>query len=322
MADLRHRRHRLRLRHLRTADAAADRRGRRSSSCSGAAPGLAGFNDWVGTLFYIPAFAGGIFGLLGGYLTDLFGRRRVLDLEHPALRVLGVRGRLLRRRSRCSSAALLRLHRRLRRVRRGRRLARGAVPRPEAAREGARLHPGVLVDRRPPGRDGQRPGASPTRQPRCDCRLRIALADPHAPWRYTLMSGIIPAIPLIVIRPFLPESPVWQRRRRRARCKRPSFAELFAPELRRTTIVTTMMIACAYAAAFGAIQQIPQHRARPAGSARDDAAPPRPAQEQTISARAVVPGVRRPGRPRRCSRFWRSSSSAGAGCCTCSRFPA
>src|SRR5437764_6512859 len=35
-------------------------------------------NDWVGVLFYVPAVAGGIFGLLGGYLTDLFGRRRVL----------------------------------------------------------------------------------------------------------------------------------------------------------------------------------------------------------------------------------------------------
>ena len=29
-------------------------------------------------LFNVPAVAGGIFGLLGGYLTDLFGRRRVL----------------------------------------------------------------------------------------------------------------------------------------------------------------------------------------------------------------------------------------------------
>ena len=31
-----------------------------------------------GMLFYIPAVAGGIFGLLGGYLTDRLGRRRVL----------------------------------------------------------------------------------------------------------------------------------------------------------------------------------------------------------------------------------------------------
>src|ERR1041384_4302875 len=35
-------------------------------------------NDWAGIIFYVPAIAGGIFGLLGGYLTDLLGRRRVL----------------------------------------------------------------------------------------------------------------------------------------------------------------------------------------------------------------------------------------------------
>src|SRR6188768_4212570 len=44
----------------------------------GAAPGSPEFQMWVGRLFYIPAFAGGIFGLLGGYMTDRFGRRRVL----------------------------------------------------------------------------------------------------------------------------------------------------------------------------------------------------------------------------------------------------
>src|SRR6187401_1035624 len=45
---------------------------------TGAVPGSPEYQMWVGRLFYIPAFAGGIFGLLGGYLTDLFGRRRVL----------------------------------------------------------------------------------------------------------------------------------------------------------------------------------------------------------------------------------------------------
>src|SRR5687767_14088119 len=47
----------------------------------GTAPGSAEYQMWVGRLFYIPAFAGGIFGLLGGYLTDLFGRRRVLTFS-------------------------------------------------------------------------------------------------------------------------------------------------------------------------------------------------------------------------------------------------
>ena len=45
---------------------------------SEAAPGTPLFQMWVGRLFFIPAFAGGVFGLLGGYLTDRLGRRRVL----------------------------------------------------------------------------------------------------------------------------------------------------------------------------------------------------------------------------------------------------
>src|ERR1044071_7958303 len=47
----------------------------------GAVPGSPEFQMWVGRLFYIPAFAGGIFGLLGGYLTDILGRRRVLTFS-------------------------------------------------------------------------------------------------------------------------------------------------------------------------------------------------------------------------------------------------
>src|SRR5437660_1579399 len=31
----------------------------------------------------------------------------------------------------------------------------------------------------------------------------------HEAWRYALLFGMLPAIPLMVIRPFLPESPVW-----------------------------------------------------------------------------------------------------------------
>src|SRR3954471_20772395 len=44
----------------------------------GVAPNSLAVNAWVGTMQYVPAVAGGIFGLIGGYLTDLFGRRRVL----------------------------------------------------------------------------------------------------------------------------------------------------------------------------------------------------------------------------------------------------
>ena len=45
---------------------------------TGARPGSPEFNYWVGLFFWVPAIVGGAFGLLGGYLTDRFGRRRVL----------------------------------------------------------------------------------------------------------------------------------------------------------------------------------------------------------------------------------------------------
>jgi Na+/melibiose symporter-like transporter len=102
----------------------------------------------------------------------------------------------------------------------------------------------------------------------------------HAAWRYTLISGVIPALPLIVIRPFLPESPAWQEKKRAGTLKRPSLAALFQGELRRTTLVTTLMFACSYGAAFGAIQHVP--RIVPGLSELQGLA--RPAQEQVVSA--------------------------------------
>src|SRR5712672_83614 len=41
-------------------------------------PVSAEYVKWARTLFFVPALAGGVFGLLGGYLTDRLGRRRVL----------------------------------------------------------------------------------------------------------------------------------------------------------------------------------------------------------------------------------------------------
>jgi hypothetical protein len=63
---------------------------------------------------------------------------------------------------------------------------------------------------------------------------------------------------LIFIRPFLPESPAWQAKKDAGTLRRPTIAELFSPELRRTTIVTTIMFACSFGIAFGGLQQIQQ----------------------------------------------------------------
>jgi len=68
----------------------------------------------------------------------------------------------------------------------------------------------------------------------------------HAAWRWTLISGLLPALPLLLIRPFLPESPKWKQMKEAGTLKRPSVLALFAPAYRRTTIVATLMFACAY----------------------------------------------------------------------------
>src|SRR5215471_14330203 len=36
------------------------------------------YGRWRDLMFYVPAVCGGVFGLLGGYLTDRLGRRRIL----------------------------------------------------------------------------------------------------------------------------------------------------------------------------------------------------------------------------------------------------
>ena len=77
-------------------------------------------------------------------------------------------------------------------------------------------------------------------------------------WRYTLISGVIPALPLIIIRPFLPESPVWQEKSNKGTLRRPYIGELFQPAHIRATLVTAFLFACSYGVAFGAIQLLPQ----------------------------------------------------------------
>jgi MFS family permease len=76
-------------------------------------------------------------------------------------------------------------------------------------------------------------------------------------WRFTLLTGLIPGAAILLLMPFVPESQVWKRKKLEGTLKRPSFRELFSPQLRRTTLVTTTLSACGYAAAFGAIQMTP-----------------------------------------------------------------
>ena len=214
-------------------------------------PGTPEFNSWTGILFFVPAFAGGIFGMVGGYLTDLWGRRRVLvwSILIYALSALAagfatsLEQLLL---FRCTTfigvcvefvAAVAWLAE--------------LFPDPKQ-RENVLGYTqafssigGLLVT----GAYFLAVSWAP---------LLPAIHGGHEAWRYTLISGVLPAIPLMIIRPFLPESPLWAQHKAAGTLRRPSFAELFKPQYSRTTWVTMIMYAASYGAAFGAIQHLPR----------------------------------------------------------------
>jgi MFS family permease len=239
----------------------------------GATPGSPAFNRWVGLLFYVPALAGGIFGLLGGYLTDLFGRRRVLVWS-----ILLYAGSALAAGFATSTGWLLFF--------RTTTFVGVCVEFVAAVAWLAELFPDP---RRRESVLGYTQAFSSLGGIMVTGAYYLAVTfagslpaiyGEHAPWRYTLISGVIPALPLIVIRPFLPESPAWREKKAAGTLKRPSLAALFQGELRRTTVVTTILFACSYGAAFGAIQHVP----RIVPGIPEIVALPRPAQEQVVSA--------------------------------------
>jgi len=201
--------------------------------------------------FWVPAIFGGAFGLVGGYLTDRFGRRRVL-----------VWSILLYAFSAMAAGFATNIYMLL--VLRSTTFIGVFVEFVAAVAWIAEIFPDARQREKALGYTQafssigglMVTGAyyiAVTYGPSFP-----AIAGSHAPWRYTLISGVLPALPLILIRPFLPESPAWQQKKSAGTLRRPSIAELFTPALRKTTIVTTLMFAFAYGAAFGAIQQMPR----------------------------------------------------------------
>ena len=253
-------------------------------------PGGKSYVGWARTLFFVPAIAGGAFGLLGGYLTDLLGRRRVLTfsillyafaalaagfsttlpqlLFFRCLVFIGVCVEFV-----AAVAWLAELF-------------------PDPRRREQVLGwtqafsslGGLLV------------GMANILAARF-ADLLPAIHGGHDAWRYTLISGVIPALPLILIRPFLPESPVWAEKKAAGTLKRPSIRALFSPALVRTTVVTTLVFAASYGIAFGAIQQLPQILGGPKGHAAI-LATAKAAQERAAAAhREAVQQAQAAGRP-------------------------
>ncbi len=211
--------------------------------------------DWTGRMLWISALCGGIFGLMGGWLIDQFGRKRIMALSiflysfspcaagfssslpvfvfFRSLTFVGVCIEFI--------AAITWLAE-LFPDRKQREFALGFT-------QAFASLGGILVTA-VNGWIVTHANDLPT----------LPLPDflnAHASWRYTLMTGLLPALPIALLLPLVPESRVWLDRRASGSLSRPSLGGLFSPELRRTTLVTAALSACAYGAAFGALQLTP-----------------------------------------------------------------
>jgi MFS family permease len=208
------------------------------------------FNFWRGMFLFLPTVLGGLTALAGGYLTDRIGRQRVLVwsivLYATAALMSGFANSLYELMFwRCITVAgscvefvaaiawLTELF-------------------PEAKRRESMLGYAQVC-----ATVGNFMIAGAWFAAVTWGHLLPAVHGGHSAWRYALLFGALPAIPLIILRPFLPESPAWSEKKAAGTLRRPRFRELFEPRLRRVTLMTTLLIGCCYALAFGMLQQIP-----------------------------------------------------------------
>ncbi|MBX9584519.1 MAG: MFS transporter [Gemmataceae bacterium] len=218
---------------------------------------------WTGRMLWIAALCGGVFGLLGGWLVDRLGRKAVMvgsivvySFSPVAAAYSTELWQLIL--FRCTTfigvcvemVAAVTWLAELFEVKRTRELAIGWTL--ACASLGGILVTEVynaIVDAgKPP--NAPLPGAV--------FGVAFPSHDPaNVAWRYTLLTGLVPGLLILLLMPFVPESRVWRERKRAGTLRRPSFAELFTPGLLRTTLVTALLSACAYAAAFGALQMTP-----------------------------------------------------------------
>lgn len=209
------------------------------------------FNRWIGALLYVPAVAGGVVGLAGGQLVDAFGRRRALvwSLLLYAFATVGA--------ATASSALSLLLWRCVT-------LIGVALEFVAALTWLAELFPAPRLREQVLAYSQVTYGigsfvvtaayyAAVTWAP-----FLPALAGHHDPWRYTLALGMLPAIPLVLVRSRLPESPRWEALHRRRALGRPRLRAVLKPALRRASLSAMLVTACVYAGAYGVLQHAPR----------------------------------------------------------------
>ena len=217
----------------------------------GLRPESVAFDRWVGALLYLPAVAGGLVGLAGGQLVDAFGRRRPLvwSLFLYAFATVGAATAV-------SPLSLL--------IWRCLTLIGVALEFVAALTWLAELFPA-------PGQRDRVLGYSQVAYGIGNFAVTAgyyaavswapslpSLAGHHDPWRYTLALGMLPSIPLLLVRSRLPESPRWASLHRRGMLARPRLTAILRPDLRRGSLSAVLVAACVYAGAYGVLQHAPR----------------------------------------------------------------
>ncbi len=213
-----------------------------------AEPGSPTFNFWAGLIFWAPAVCGGLFGLAGGHLADRFGRRHVLVWSILLYAAASLAAAF------STSALMFLLCRCLIMAGVCVEFVAGIAWLAEMFAEPRRREAAVGFAQAVAGFGGLAVTGVWLLILRFGDQLP-EIAGGHAAWRYLCLSGLLPAIPLILVRPFLPESPMWVKG---MTLSRPRVAALFEGSMRRTTIAAIAATACTYALAYGAMQHLPR----------------------------------------------------------------
>ena len=212
---------------------------------------------WMGNLLWLSALSGGVFGLLGGWLTDRLGRKFVMALGIFVYSLSPVAGAFSHTLGefifwRCATFVGVCIE-----------FVAAITWIAEVFSDKAQKEKWLGITQLFASLGGVFVTfvnfwilAHAKSLPHLGMPMALGAADP-ASWRYLLLTGILPALMIALMLPFVPESEVWRERKRAGTLKRPSFGALFSPELRRVTLVTAGISACVYGVAFGALQVTP-----------------------------------------------------------------
>jgi len=214
-------------------------------------PGTAAYRDWASYLFWFPPLVGGFCGLWGGYFADRYGRRRILTWSILLYTVAAFAAGLVTSLPQLLACRILAFS--------------GVCVEFVAAL--AWLSELFTDPRTREAVIGYTQAFSSLGGVVVSAAFYLAnrfgpmlpaIHGGHSAWRYALMFGLAPALPLMLIRPWLPESPEWSAQKAAGVLKRPSIKELFDVRFRKTTIVVFLMFAGGYGMAYGSLQQSPQ----------------------------------------------------------------